>query len=197
MMWFTSDTHFFHNNIIRLSNRPFSGLAEMHEHFIDEWNKRVRPTEHVYVLGDFSFANVNMTRRIVDRLLGHKILIKGNHDPAAHKVLAMGFQEVHENIFIKMGNQKVFLSHFPYHPMTRYQKNSDGSIISDANEGPMDKRYLHKRIIDDGESWLLHGHVHGAWQRQGRQINVGVDVWNYKPVSHEKLLAVIGAADDV
>jgi calcineurin-like phosphoesterase family protein len=191
VIWFTSDEHFWHRNIIRLSNRPFSGLMEMHEHLIQEWNKRVKPTEKVYVLGDFSFGNVTMTKRILDRLLGHKILIAGNHDMAAHKSLAAGFQEVHENIWERIGNERVLLSHFPYHPMTRYQKNTDGSVICDDASMVGDRRYLHKRIVDDGDHWLLHGHVHNAYKQRGRQINVGVDVWDFKPVSHEKILAMI------
>lgn len=195
MVWFTSDNHFFHGNVIRLSQRPFSSLSEMHAHFIQEWNKRVKPTEKVYVLGDFSFANVNMTKRILDSLLGYKILIKGNHDMAAHKCIAAGFQEVHENVFERIGNERVLLSHFPYHPMTRYHKNKDGSVICDDASMVGDRRYLHKRIVDDGDHWLLHGHVHNTYKQSGRQINVGVDVWDYKPVGHEKILAMMEAGE--
>jgi len=54
-----------------------------------------------------------------------------------------------------------------------------------------DRRTLHQRILDDGESILLCGHVHDKWKVKGRQINVGVDVWNYAPVSHEKILKLI------
>ncbi len=191
MIWFTSDPHYWHKNIIRLSGRPFAHLHEMHEHLIQEWNKRVKPTEKVYVLGDFSFGSVGMTKGILDRLLGHKILIKGNHDMASHKMLAAGFQEVHENIFENIGNQRVLLSHFPYHPMQRYHKNPDGSVIADDAAYVGDRRYLHKRIVDDGEHWLLHGHVHGHYKQRGREINVGVDVWDFKPVPHEKILNMI------
>jgi calcineurin-like phosphoesterase family protein len=191
VLWFTSDNHFFHKNIIRLSGRPFSGLAEMHEYMIQEWNKRIKPTEKVYVLGDFSFANVRMTERILSRLMGYKILIKGNHDMPAHKCLAAGFQEVHENIFIELNGKKIFLSHFPYHPMKRYNKNPDGSVYVDDGDHTLDRRYLHKRIVDDGQHFLLHGHVHGAYRQRDRQINVGVDAWGYKPVSHEKLINMI------
>lgn len=191
MVWFTSDNHFFHKNVISHCKRPFATLHEMHEHMIHEWNKRIKPTEHVYVLGDFSFAGWTMTKKIVERLNGHKILIKGNHDLPAHKMLACGFNEVHENIWITLGSQKVLVSHFPFHPMTRYHRNSDGSVIADDVDMTLDRRYLHKRIVDDGEHWLLHGHVHCAWKQHGRQINVGVDQWDFKPVPHEKLLLMI------
>lgn len=169
----------------------------MHEHFITEWNKRVKPNEQVYVLGDFSFAGWTLTKKILDRLLGHKILITGNHDVAAHKSIASGFQEVHENVFIDIGNkQRVFLSHFPFHPMTSYQKvaGEEKDIVQiQYPYEKVDTRYMHKRIVDDGEMWLLHGHVHGAWLQNGRQINVGVDVNDYKLVSHDKILKMIAA----
>ena len=88
MIWFTSDPHYFHKNVIRLCNRPFENLHVMHEHMIQEWNKRVKPNEKVYVLGDFAFSGWTLTKKILDRLNGHKILILGNHDLAAHKMLA-------------------------------------------------------------------------------------------------------------
>lgn len=203
VVWFISDTHLWHKNIIRLSNRPFAHLHEMHEYIIQEWNKRVRkPTDKIYVLGDFTFANGTMTKPIVDRLNGYKIFIKGNHDRHAKHLLAMGFHEVHENIFIEIGNkQKVFLSHFPYHPMVSYQKPvilTDDQYPEPIIKYPehwkrVDMRYMHKRIVDDGKSWLLHGHVHNAWVQNGRQINVGVDVNEFKPVSHHKILQMIAA----
>ncbi len=193
MIWFTSDNHFFHKNVIRLCNRPFAHLHEMHEYMIQEWNKRVKPQERVYVLGDFAFSGWTLTKKIVERLNGHKILILGNHDYAAHKMLAAGFNEVHENIFIEIGNkQKVFLSHFPFHPMNSYQKSEDGSVIIKYPFEKVDTRYMHKRMVDDGQSWLIHGHVHNAWKQNGRQINVGVDVWDFLPVHHERILKMIG-----
>jgi calcineurin-like phosphoesterase family protein len=56
-------------------------------------------------------------------------------------------------------------------------------------------RYLDYRPKSPGNPrnvpWLLHGHVHRAWTVNGRQVNVGVDVWDYAPVSAETLLSVI------
>lgn len=192
MIWFTSDPHYYHKNVIKLCNRPFNNLHEMHEHMIQEWNKRIKKaTDKVYVLGDFAFANYTMTEKITSRLNGHKILVLGNHDYAAHKMFKAGFQEVHENHYIEIGNkQKIFLSHFPFHPMTSYSKEKDAVYIGYPFD-KVDTRYMHKRMVDDGKSWLLHGHVHCAWKQNERQINVGVDVWDFKPVPHEKILQMI------
>lgn len=186
MIWFTADTHFFHKNILKLSYRPFETLEEMHEHFIEQWNRRVHKRDVSYWLGDVTFGSHTLTAEILGRMNGRKILVKGNHDANASKMLKIGFEEVHENIFIDLPNgTKVFLSHFPYHPMDESTKNPDGT--------QQDRRYLHKRIVDDGSTWLLHGHIHERWLQNGRMINVGVDVHNYAPVSHEQIQRMIQA----
>ena len=56
MIFVTSDTHFYHNNIIRYDNLPFDNPEEMNEKIIAEWNKRVQPCDEVYHLGDVFFC---------------------------------------------------------------------------------------------------------------------------------------------
>jgi len=195
MIWIISDTHFNHANVINYCNRPWNDRKEMDEALIKQWNSQVKSDkELVYVLGDFCMAGKNYTKSILDRLKGTKILIKGNHDKPAHKMLELGFDKVYENTIITLvGNNnkkyEVYASHFPYHPMTSYKWNEKKIHMTLPDK--MDKRYLHKRIVDDGKSWLLHGHVHQAWKIKGRQINCGVDVWDYKLIPHTKIIEII------
>lgn len=189
MIWFTSDPHFFHKNVIGHCNRPFQNLTEMHEALIKNWNDRVKDGEYVYVLGDFSFANPTLTKKVMDRLKGYKILIKGNHDWPAHKAILAGFDEVHENIFIDLvaqggKKQRVYLSHFPYH--RGFFEYIKWKIVG----GYWDTRYNHKRIMNEGE-WLLHGHTHQKYKRKEKMIHVGVDAWDFRPVSHHEILKII------
>ena len=37
-IWFTSDTHFFHDKIVEYSQRPFASVEEMNEELIARWN---------------------------------------------------------------------------------------------------------------------------------------------------------------
>src|SRR5579862_8230519 len=85
-IFFTSDHHFFHHNIIKYSKRGFSGLEEMHEHFIKCWNSVVGENDIIFHLGDIFYgreANDEKVKWIMSRLNGHKRLILGNHDAIA------------------------------------------------------------------------------------------------------------------
>lgn len=200
MIWLSSDQHFFHNNIIRFCNRPFKNLDEMHETMIKNWNQRVKSKERAYILGDFLFGGLTRLEKIIPRLNGEITLIRGNHDNASTRhYIELGFKDVRENELItlqKQGGEKVqvLLSHFPYYPIQKYTKlhKAGGSTYINLKlQDNYDIRYPHKRIVDTGEYWLIHGHVHQAWKVLGRQINVGVDVHDFKPVSHHKILEII------
>ena len=52
MLYFTSDLHFYHDNIIQLTSRPYQDVNEMNERLIANWNKKIRPKDEVYILGD-------------------------------------------------------------------------------------------------------------------------------------------------
>lgn len=171
----------------------------MHEAMIRNWNERVKHEEVVYVVGDFLFGGRTRLAKIIPRLYGKKILIRGNHDTASTKhYFDLGFEDVRENELITLQKQggekiKVLISHFPWYPITQYTKivKKDSTYIHLKPASEHDIRYPHKRIVDTGDYWLIHGHVHNAWKVLGKQINVGVDVWDFKPVSHHKILDII------
>jgi calcineurin-like phosphoesterase family protein len=77
MIFFTSDTHFGHKNIIKFSNRPFYSIEEMDEVLIQNWNNVVGKNDTIYHLGDFCFGN---SKKYLKRLNGNIIRIKGSHD---------------------------------------------------------------------------------------------------------------------
>ena len=78
-IFFTSDTHFFHEHIIKFCNRPFKNAEEMNYKLIQNWNKKIPTDGLVFHLGDFGWGGYKEFKNIRDQLNGEIILIKGNH----------------------------------------------------------------------------------------------------------------------
>lgn len=188
MIYFTSDQHFFHTNVIRFCDRPFKTVEEMNEKIVYFYNTIVYPEDTVYHLGDFSMA-FRPVETFVPRLNGIKHLISGNHDfchPAhkkgkkdlekwKQKYIDAGFSSVKEEDSIEINGQKVLLHHMPYRNL---------------EPGPHGEKYSQFRLENKG-LWLLHGHVHEKWKTKEKMINVGVDVWDFKPISIDVISRMI------
>ncbi len=196
MIWFTSDQHFGHKNIINLCRRPFSDVRNMQNLLIMNWNEVVAPDDLVFVLGDFTL-DPEKNLDVLDQLNGEKILFIGNHDKCwrtrskaewwRERYVQAGFESVWDNADKAYwpelagavgGDFLVAVNHWPY--------------AGDSHDKGEVDHYADDRLPDEGR-WLLHGHVHDLWKQHGRQINVGVDVWNYYPVSIETIAAMIEA----
>ncbi|MGH9186526.1 MAG: metallophosphoesterase family protein [Acidimicrobiales bacterium] len=189
--WFTADLHLGHANIIEYSSRPFDSVDAMNRALIDRWNEVVAADDEVWMLGDFALGKTADTLPLVAELAGRKILLTGNHDRCwpghgwradgwEERYLEAGFDEIqHGDGTIDVGEHKPLACHFPYR--------------GDSNDRD---RFVDSRPVDRGQ-WLLHGHVHERWLQRGRMINVGVDAWDYRPVSGAELSQLIasGPAD--
>jgi calcineurin-like phosphoesterase family protein len=110
-VWFSSDHHFFHKNILVYQpvSRPFATLEEMHEIMIERWNNLIKRFDKVYHLGDFAFGRANIS--IAARLNGNKRLILGNHDAYPMEEYAKYFKSIHGALH---WNDCV-LTHIPVH----------------------------------------------------------------------------------
>lgn len=168
MIYFTSDTHFLHDNIVRFSSRPFLDASDMETALIETWNSLVLAGDTVYHLGDFAISygpkHADRIDNILSRLNGQKFLIKGNHDrkevtqnPRWVKVM-----DYHE-IKVDRGGihkQRIVMFHYPIRSWNQYHRNA----------------------------WHLHGHCHGNLPDPGGKImDVGVDVHGYRPVSIDEV----------
>ena len=111
-VWFTSDTHFSHVNIINYCNRPFDNVEEMNNILIQKWNKVVQDGDIVWHLGDFALGDKTKIPEIVQQLHGNIYLVKGNHDNRSNQFYRdCGFKEVY-NLPVVL-DEFIVLSHAP------------------------------------------------------------------------------------
>ena len=111
MVYFISDTHFGHRNIIRYSNRPYETVGEMDGDLIKNWNDTISPNDVVYHLGDFCLRGVDYTQNVVNQLNGTKKILLGNHDRTSVTFWKrMGFDEVFKEPVVR---DNYILSHEP------------------------------------------------------------------------------------
>ncbi len=165
-IFFTSDTHFSHANIIKYCNRPYSSVTEMNEMLIKNWNDVVTPQDTIYHLGDFAFDND--PGKFLVRLNGQKFLIKGNHDKRPVQVLP-GWQQVSDYKEIKVEGQTIILFHYA---MRVWNKHGHGSW-----------------------SLFGHSHGSLPDISTSMSIDIGVDSHGYHPVSFEKLGSLMAKKD--
>lgn len=183
-VYFISDLHFCHGNVIKYNNRPFETVQEMNEQLIENWNKTVPDYAHVFILGDFVFANKNRWKRILDRLTGHKHLILGNHDHL-EDIPEECFDSICDickvSIKISDNNWKTFiLSHRPF---LCWEGNERGTIALSG----------HIHMGPDREKTCTNGDV-VLWnlvKDYGLRYDVGVDNNNYHPISTIEILEKI------
>ena len=91
MIWFTSDTHWGHKNIIKHTERPFGSVRQMDEALVKNWNRVVKKGDIVYHLGDVGHkCSPAYLKKILDQLNGRIYLIHGNHDRVAMSTQCKG-----------------------------------------------------------------------------------------------------------
>lgn len=190
MIWFSSDLHLLHANIILycdrnrwLCNNDLNNngewinreiaeqrAIEMTDDLIDNWNSVIGKNDHVYYLGDFAFVkDIDSLNRLTERINGRIHLIRGNHD---HRIVRKSnrFEDVSDLKTVEINGKIVVLCHYALAVWDR-------------------KHY---------GSWCLCGHSHGTYKpalpgniENGLILDVGVDVWNYYPISFDKVYEVL------
>ena len=181
-IFFTSDLHFGHENVIRFDNRPFNTVEEMDEEMIKRWNAKVGKGDIVYVLGDFIWkAATNEAVSIIRRLNGQIILIKGNHDrflhnSAAKKALA-GIKD-YDDICVTLEDgttRRCILSHYfiPFYNGHRYQAIHLHGHSHFTEESAEEVR-ITTELNEKGYDLKIY--------------NVGCMYWNYTPVTLDGIL---------
>ena len=179
-IWFTSDLHFGHRNIIKYCNRPWNTVEEMDEALIHNWNSVVGKNDIVFDLGDFAFASNQRWRELVSGLNGKHYLILGNHNVSRYpRDSSMGlFEGVEHQMLLDIDGRYVYLNHYPFLCYGGAWRNPNNAV------------------------YQLFGHIHSGPNSAGKdtdrlvhlfpyQYDIGVDNNNYFPVSWNQIKEII------
>jgi calcineurin-like phosphoesterase family protein len=168
-IWFISDTHFSHGNILKFRDdndnliRPnFKDADHMDEVMIENWNRCVKPQDKIYHLGDITFSRQKY-HKIMPRLNGKKRLIMGNHDNFKPSEYEQYFEKVMSWRSFGEFPVKFVCCHYPLHRGSfEYRAGNPG--------------------------FCVHGHLHQRLINEPGYINVCVEHTNYTPIHLEELL---------
>lgn len=170
--FFTSDQHFGHRGVLSprmAAPRPFASVEEHDATLVARWNAVVRPGDTVWCLGDFAYkCTEDHARRLFARLAGRKLLVRGNHEKLGVRMpWAEPVRDVaHIALHDRDGTPRgVWLSHYAHRVWPRMHRGD-----------------LH-----------LYGHSHGTLPGTATSLDVGVDCWDYAPVTLDGILARLAA----
>lgn len=163
-VYFISDTHFSHTNVIEYEKRPFDNIIVMNAYMIDKWNKTVNTNDTVFFLGDFALGEIEKEEAYNDiprKLNGRIIFIKGNHD-RSYSTLNQYF-DTRENGFKYDYEDESGVYHF---------------VLSHR---PLPASEIPQGYIN------IHGHIHShlidpMLYDPLTHINVSVEVSDYSPI---------------
>lgn len=157
-IWFTSDWHLSHKNIMKYSKRPFETVEEMNDEILLNYNRKVKKNDDVYILGDFSFR-LATAEEFLQSMNGNIHFILGNHDRRIKQILRKYCVFVTDFHELKTEGKNITLCHYPLYSYNKSHFNA----------------------------YSLYGHHHSDVSSivQGKRMNVGVDQNNFQPISFE------------
>ena len=163
MIWFTSDTHFGHKNILKYTDRPFSSVEEMDEALIENWNNRVKNDDEIYHLGDVALCSPSKLRKVLARLKGKIYLIRGNHDKLT-SACGDRFEWIKDYYELEVPDRNGYEGKLFHYAMRVWQASHYGT-------------------------YHLYGHSHGELPDDPTSLSfdVGVDCHNYAPINYDEI----------
>ena len=172
-IFFTSDTHFNHKNILTYCpNRPYGSIEEMNADMVRIWNDTVGVEDTVYFIGDFAMGQKQYHVEFMNALNGTIKIVPGNHDYYLRKLKKDGGLPPHVELLppiynLTIENQHIVLCHFP---IAEWEGMTGHS--SDGRTG-----VLH-----------FHGHCHGTRGAISApdRYDIGWDVYG-KPIQISEL----------
>jgi calcineurin-like phosphoesterase family protein len=178
-VWFASDYHFHHANVIKYDNRPFKDVDDMNEMLIDTWNHYIAKNDIVFYLGDFCF-NRKLLKETVDKLNGRIHYILGNHDNEKDLLKLNRFESVNDYINLMVSDEEnprkyqgIIMMHYP---ILSWDKAHHGN-------------------------WHLHGHTHQNLEKvmpdyyKYKVLDISCNGWDYAPIHYTDIKEAMQAKE--
>lgn len=174
-LFFTSDQHFGHKNIMKYCDRQFDSVHDMNVELTRAWNDTVGPNDWIALLGDLTM-NLKKIPSILLGLNGRKVYIPGNHDSRAEGVI---------RAWERANGKKLVERCSPL-----ISRTVDGQVIVMCHYAMRVWDRSHHGAIQ------VYGHSHGDLPPVGRQLDVGVDnafrlLGEYRPFSLQEVLRFV------
>lgn len=178
-VYFTTDFHLFHQNVIKFDSRPFPNLEEMHDDIEKKWNETVTMNDIVIYIGDLSFARREdkiLVNKMMNRLNGTIHFVLGNHDKYDEIKKMPRFASVQDYLEVRITRlvdsiREETLFCVMHYPIYSWNKKHHGS-------------------------YMVHGHCHGnlhhgeeaSFYDNRRVIDVGCMLHDYRPISYTDVI---------
>lgn len=202
--WVSSDLHIAHLNALTIMPfRPWDSIENMNEGLIANHNSVVKPEDTIIWLGDLimgkKFENVP---KYLPRLNGRKLIILGNHDYLPSEIKKPEKLKQYQELYFSNGINTIYDGWIRLSEITNDPKHVNiklchfpSATTEDDREIEYEQRYKHLRPVVNDNEVLWHGHTHSQSVVSSRNsFHVGVDAWDYKPVSLELLLKMTEVA---
>lgn len=178
-VWFTSDYHMGHRNIIGLCERPFADVDTMEREIIARHNALVGPNDDVYDLGDFAFrCSPEHAADCLRKLSGRRIVLWGNHDKPLRQALGRGLLDD-----LVASGKVTFIGDPDPRFHTGFRTTIDGRSVTLSH-------YAQRTWLGAFRgAWHLYGHSHGNLSPFMASFDVGVDAHEFRPISYEEVKA--------
>lgn len=199
LLFFVADTHWGHSNILTYCQRPWADIPSMNKGLVLNWNAVVPEGATVIHLGDVAMGKRSENVPWLSWCRGTKIVVPGNHDNCWDKGRdghSTKHRDKHEAQYKEWGGISEI-----WQPPLELQLGINGPVVTLAHLPDLEAgvnadhsdevRFEEFRPEYNPNQYLLCGHVHEAWRVLGKRINVGVDVWNYAPISAQHILSII------
>lgn len=179
--WFTADWHLGEDRLgingkPDFFDRPVCSTEQQDRLIIQNFMSVFRNGDELYHLGDVVYnmnkSSIETLRQLKSMYPNSKFtLISGNYDDGRTGDLGLSlFDFIYPDKVIDLpGIGVTYLNHYPNQCLEQVY-NAD---------------------------LCLTAHIHGLWRVQKGMVNVGVDVWNYKPVGSDRLVFYANAIKNV